>query len=70
MADSNFKLAELAQRRADKERELRTQAEKMVAKLEEHLDYCGWGDSWERECSKELQKELAEFNIRKEKNHD
>ena len=19
-----------------------------------HLDYCGWGDSWERECSKNI----------------
>lgn len=19
----------------------------------EHLDYCGWGDTWERECAKE-----------------
>ena len=28
------------------------------AKAVEHLDYCGWGDSWERECSKELEKEI------------
>lgn len=27
----------------------------------EHLNYCGWGDSWERECSKGLQKELDEY---------
>lgn len=24
----------------------------------EHLEYCGWGDSWEREVSEELRKEL------------
>ena len=23
-----------------------------------HLDYCGWGDAWERECSEDLRKEL------------
>lgn len=27
--------------------------------LLEHLDYCGWGDSWERECSEPL-RERAE----------
>ena len=24
----------------------------------EHLDYCGWGDSWERECSEDLRRDL------------
>ncbi len=24
----------------------------------DHLDYCGWGDSWERECSENLRREL------------
>jgi len=24
----------------------------------DHLAYCGWGDSWERECSRELEKEI------------
>lgn len=23
----------------------------MCKELYEHLDYCGWGDSWERECA-------------------
>lgn len=36
----------------------------MVAKLEEHLDCTGWGDSYERECSQELRKELEAFNGR------
>lgn len=25
------------------------------------LNYCGWGDSWERECSEALRKELDEY---------
>jgi len=25
----------------------------VLIKAEEHLDYCGYGDSWERECAKE-----------------
>lgn len=24
----------------------------------DHLDYCGYGDSWERECAAELPKEI------------
>ncbi len=26
----------------------------LAKELAEHLDYCGWGDSWERECSEDL----------------
>lgn len=26
-----------------------------------HLDYCGWGDSWERSCCEDLQKKSMEF---------
>lgn len=26
----------------------------------EHLDYCGWGDKWEREISADLREELNE----------
>lgn len=35
--------------------------EELVKGLEqalEHLDFCGWGDNYERECSVGLQKEL------------
>lgn len=28
---------------------------KLAKELFEHLEYCGWGDSWERECSEDLQ---------------
>jgi hypothetical protein len=31
---------------------------KALEKALEHLDYCGWGDRWERECSAELRQEL------------
>ena len=27
----------------------------LAKELYDHLNYCGWGDSWERECSEELQ---------------
>ncbi|MGP1680875.1 MAG: hypothetical protein ACTS8S_00920 [Giesbergeria sp.] len=27
----------------------------------EHLNYCGWGDRWERECAESLRKELPEL---------
>ena len=26
-----------------------------------HLDYCGWGDSWEWECSEGLRQELTDY---------
>lgn len=26
----------------------------LILELAEHLDYCGWGDRWERECSESL----------------
>ena len=26
-----------------------------------HLNYCGWGDSWERECSEELRRKAEKF---------
>jgi hypothetical protein len=29
--------------------------------LLEHLDYCGWGDSWERECSEPLRARAAQW---------
>ena len=34
------------------------QLKKLLHKAIDHLDYCGYGDSWERECSQQLQKEL------------
>jgi hypothetical protein len=42
------------------------EALEMVKQLEAHLDYCGWGDSWERECAEPLMKELEEFKARAE----
>jgi hypothetical protein len=27
----------------------------------DHLEYCGYGDSWERECAEGLKKELTEY---------
>jgi len=34
---------------------------RLLKEVYEHLNYCGWGDSWEREGSKDLQKELDEY---------
>lgn len=31
-----------------------------IHELLEHLDYVGWGDSWERECSEELRQRAQE----------
>ena len=28
----------------------------LAIKLLDHLDWIGWGDSWERECSEDLRK--------------
>ena len=27
----------------------------------DHLEYCGWGDSWERSCSEDLRKEFVNY---------
>jgi hypothetical protein len=35
----------------------------MVRRLEEHLDYTGWGDSWERECARPLMRDLELFTL-------
>lgn len=29
--------------------------------LIDHLDYCGWGDQWERDCSEELRERARKF---------
>lgn len=48
-----------------------------LVKAKEHLEYCGYGDSWERECADGLDKEIDAAieayenetkNIRKRKN--
>ena len=33
----------------------------LIRELLAHLEYCGWGDSWERECSEELRKKAAQW---------
>ena len=36
-------------------------ANRLIKKLIEHLEYCGWGDKWERECSEELREEADKY---------
>jgi hypothetical protein len=38
------------------EKEL-AKANKFIHKLLDHLDYCNWGDAWEREGAVKLRKE-------------
>ena len=33
----------------------------LLRKAIDHLDYCGYGDEWERECSESLQEELRQW---------
>ena len=35
-----------------------SQVKELLKKAVNHLDYCGFGDAWERECSQQLQEEL------------
>jgi len=35
-------------------------ANKLIGELEAHLNYTGWGDSWERECSEKLRAGLTQ----------
>jgi len=44
-----------------------TEALELIDALEEHLDWCGWGDKWERECSEPLRNKLGNFNQRRGK---
>lgn len=48
---------------ASRKRPARTEVEKdayierletMYVELHGHMEYCGWGDSWERECAEEM----------------
>lgn len=55
-------------------RELIKQLGTALQEAEAHLDYCGYGDAWERSCAEELQQILAEalqayrkFNEQEEK---
>jgi hypothetical protein len=41
--------------------------ESLLRRAYDHLNYCGWGDSWERECSSDLRKELDEIYIHNRK---
>ena len=34
---------------------------RLLRRAYDHLEYCGFGDQWERECSEELQNELSEY---------
>ena len=34
---------------------------RLLKEAYEHLNYCGWGDNWERDCSADLQKELYDY---------
>jgi len=36
----------------------------------DHLEYCGWGDAWERECSEDLRKELNEYFFNQEDHNE
>lgn len=43
---------------------IETELEKVKRLLKaayDHLNYCGYGDTWERECSEKLQKELDDY---------
>ena len=43
-----------------KESELE-KVKRLLRRAYDHLEYCGFGDQWERECSEELQKELSDY---------
>jgi len=33
----------------------------LLAEALDHLDYCGWGDGWEREVSQNIRKRADDF---------
>jgi hypothetical protein len=37
------------------------QLKRLLRAAYDHLEYCGWGDTWERECSAELREELETY---------
>ena len=39
----------------------------LAIELIEHLDYCGWGDVYERECSEELRERAEKFQAEYDK---
>lgn len=39
------------------ERQLRN----LIKSLIDHLEYCGWGDKWEKECSEKLRKKVEKY---------
>lgn len=41
------------------------EAAALAEELLGHLDYCGWGDSWERECSESLRERATAWFARR-----
>jgi len=41
-------------------REEITTLKTVLGESRDHHEYCGWGDSWERECAEPLQKKIDE----------
>lgn len=37
----------------------RDELKECLQKAQEHLDYCGWGDAWEREGTRPLQDRIT-----------
>jgi hypothetical protein len=35
-----------------------TELKRVIEQLLEHLEWIGWGDSWERECSEDIRDEI------------
>jgi len=36
----------------------------LIDELIEHLEYCNWGDAWERECAEDLRKTVRQYQER------
>jgi hypothetical protein len=49
------------ERRAEEAEARLATATALLEKLGQHLDFIGWGDPYERECSRELEKEYEAF---------
>ena len=47
------------------------ETEALLKEVYDHLEYCGYGDAWERSCATELIKKLENhFNQNKEKTNE
>jgi hypothetical protein len=55
----NAEVNRIAREAKEKRRKANPTLRDLLSEAYDHLEYCGWGDSWERECAGDLPERIA-----------